>query len=164
MSEPDKQAIRRKATGVLLRHVRARAGRSQAEVAAALHVSRRRYGQYEQGHTDISLPELELVASLCGMPLGYFFDETAAVEDEGSEVACQVASRLQRKIVGTLLRQARQCAGKPAKDCAAALGVSTRMIGQYEKGERGIPPSELEVLACLLEVPLGYFAVDRVDA
>jgi transcriptional regulator with XRE-family HTH domain len=159
VGEPDKEAIRRKVLGVLLRHVRVRSGRSQTELAAALHVSRNRYAQYESGQRDLSLPELELVAELCGVPLSYFFDDKATVQDEGGEPACQVTLRLQRKILGTLLRQTRLQAGKLPKDCAAALGISTRLFAQYEDGEREIPSGQLETLAAFLGVPASYFAV-----
>ncbi len=74
MSQPDKQVLRQKIMGALLSHARVRAGRSQADLAAALHVSRQRYAAYEHGQQDLSLAELEAVAQLCGVPLGYFFD------------------------------------------------------------------------------------------
>ena len=67
MDKPDLQVIRQKLIGILLRHARLRAGRSQTELAAALRVSRYRYAQYERGERDLSLPELELVADLCGV-------------------------------------------------------------------------------------------------
>jgi len=157
--EPDKQAVRRKVVGLLLRHVRLRAGRNQSELAAALHVSKHRYAQYEQGQGEISLPELELVAELCGVSLSYFFDDKSEVADEGAESPCQIAPRLQRKIMGALLRQARQRAGKSQKECAAALGVSTRLIAQFESGDKEIPALELASLAAFLGVRADYFAV-----
>lgn len=158
MGEPDKQAIRRKIMGALLRHARLTAGRSQAELAASLHVSRYRYAQYEQGQRDLSLPELEVVAELCGVPLGYFFDDEAAVEDESMDILHLDKPRIQRKIVGALLRQARQKAGKSQKECANLLSISTRRISQYEYGKRDIAPSELEVLAPYLEIQMSHFA------
>jgi len=159
VGEPEKQVIRQKIMGVLLRHARLRAGRSQAELAAALRISRYRYGQYERGQRDISLPELELVADLCGVPLGYFFDDRATVEDEGTDKPSLVALCIQRKIVGTLLRQARRQAGKSQKECAALLGISARRVSLYERGERDMPSSELEALAPYLNVQPSYFAV-----
>lgn len=159
MSGLERQAIHRKITGLLLRHARVRSGRNQADLADALHVSRRRYTQYELGQSDITLPELEQIASLCGVPLSFFFDEQSAVQDEGAELACQTAPRLQRKIVGAQLRQARQRAGKSIKECAEVLGVTTRLLCQYEKGEKDIPPQELEALASYLGVSVGSWAV-----
>jgi transcriptional regulator with XRE-family HTH domain len=159
MGEPEKQVIRRKLLGALLRHARSSAGRSQAELATALHVSKYRYAQYEQGQQDLALPELELLAQLCGVPLGYFFDDEATVEDSNLEVSHLTAPRIRRKVVGTLLRQARQNAGKSQKDCAAILDMPPRRLSEYERGERDIPSSELEALAPHLGVPVDYFAV-----
>ena len=159
MGEPDKQAIRRKIMGALLRHARVTAGRSQAELAASLHVSRYRYAQYERGQRDLSLPELEVVAELCGMPLGYFFDDGAAVEDESIDILHVDKPRIRRKIVGALLRQARKRAGKSQGECADVLGIPARRISEYEYGKRDIPSSELGPLAPYLGVPLSYFTV-----
>jgi len=157
VDKPDKQVVRQKIIGILLRHARLRAGRGQAELAAALRVSRYRYAQYERGQRDLSLPELELVAELCAVPLDYFFDEQAAVEDEGRDTQRVMASRIQRKIASTLLRQARKRAGKSQKECAALLGISPKRISQYETGKRAIPPSELEALSSFLDVRPSYF-------
>ena len=157
MDKPDKQVIRQKIIGILLRHARLRAGRSQTELAAALRVSRYRYAQYERGQRDLSLPELELVAELCGVPIDYFFDDQTAVEDEGTDTRQLMASRIQRKIVGTLLRQARQQANKLQRECASVLGIPPRRFSQYESGKRAISPSELETLAPYLDVPPSYF-------
>jgi len=157
VGKPDKQAIRRKIMGTLLRHARLTAGRSQAELAASLHVTRYRYAQYEQGQRDLSLPELEVVAGLCGVPLGYFFDDEAAVEDESIDIVHLDKPRIRRKIVGALLRQARKQAGKSQKECADLLDIPPRRIAEYEYGKRDIPASELEVLASYLSVEMSYF-------
>lgn len=157
MDKPGLQVIRQKLIGILLRHARLGAGRSQTELAAALRVSRYRYAQYERGERDLSLPELELVANLCGVPLDYFFDEQTAVEDEGLDTRRLMAARIQHKIVGILLRQARRHAGRSQKECAAVLGIPPRRVSQYESGKRTIPPSKLEALASYLDVEPGYF-------
>jgi len=154
---PGLQVIRQKIIGILLRHARLRAGRSQTELAAALRVSRYRYAQYERGERDLSLPELELVAELCGVPLDYFFDKQTAVEDEGLDTRRLMADRMQRKIVGILLSQARRRAGKSQKECAALLSIPPRRVSQYESGKQAIPPFELEALASYLDVESSYF-------
>jgi transcriptional regulator with XRE-family HTH domain len=159
MGVPDRQAIRRKITGTLLRHARLTAGRSQGELAAALHVSKYRYRQYEHGKREISLPELEQVAELCGVPLGYFFDDEAEVEDEALQIAHEVTPRIRRKALGVVLRQAREQAGRTQTECAALLGVSPRRISQYEHGDKEISAAELELLAPHLNVDTSYFAV-----
>ncbi|MBM4431451.1 MAG: helix-turn-helix transcriptional regulator [Chloroflexi bacterium] len=69
------------------------------------------------------------------------------------------APRIRRKIVGTLLRLARQKTGKSQKDCAAFLSIPARRFSEYERGERDIAASELEALAPHLGVSTDYFAV-----
>jgi transcriptional regulator with XRE-family HTH domain len=157
MEQPQTQTIRMRMLGVLLRHARQRAGRSQAELAASLHISTSRYAQYERGDREPLLPELEVVAELCDVPLGFFFDDQALVEDEGA-VAPQVAlQRIQQKIVGAQLYQARVCAGKSQKETAETLGIPPRRISEYESGARAIPDSELKALAAYLHVDPGHF-------
>jgi transcriptional regulator with XRE-family HTH domain len=159
MERPDKQVIRLKIMGTLLRHARLSAGRSQAELAAALHVSRHRYAQYEHGKREISLPQLERVAELCGVPLGYFFDDEAVVEEEALEIAHEVTPRIKRKVLGALLRQARLRAEKTQKECAEVLGVSARLISQYERGEKEMSTAEIQVLAPTLGVEASHFTI-----
>lgn len=157
MNQPQESMILQKIIGVLLRHVRQRAGRSQADMAASLHLPTSQYAQYEHGQREISLQELETVAELCEVPLGYFFDDSASVEDEGIEIPQMTAQRIQQKITGALLRQARHAAGKSQQETAAALGIPTRRLGEYESGEREVPISELAALAAYLGVDTSYF-------
>lgn len=159
MRQLDKQAIRRKIMGTLLRHARLSAGRSQNQIAAALHVSKYRYGQYERGVQEISLPELERVAELCGVTLGYFFDDEANVEDETLEIVHEVAPRIRRKALGILLRQARDMVGRSQRELAALLGIAPNRVSQYENGMQEISDAELEVLASQLNVEVGYFSL-----
>ncbi len=155
MEPPPAQLIRMRILGVLLRHARQRAGRSQAELAAALHISASRYAQYERGEREPLLPELEVVADLCDVPLGFFFDDQALVEDEGTVVPQAAVQRIQHKITGARLYQARLCAGKSQRETAEALGIPARRISEYESGARAIPASELKALAAYLQVDPG---------
>jgi len=147
--------VHQKIMGVLLRHARQSAGRSQAELASSLHVPTSRYAQFEHGQREITLPELEVVAELCDVPLGFFFDHTASVEDDGSSAKVPVIPRLQRKLVGALLRQARQCAGKSQKEVAEAIHVAPRQLSEYESGEREVPADDLRALAAYLSIDPG---------
>lgn len=158
MSRPDESLIRHKIMGLLLRHARQKAGRSQAELATLLHIPVSRYAQYEHGQRELALTELEVVAELCDVPLGFFFDDEALVEDEGVGLPHVTSQRIQQKMAGTLLRQARQCAGKSQKEVAEALGIPARHISEYESGDRAVPGSELRAMASYLGVAPGYFA------
>lgn len=64
---------------------------------------------------------------------------------------------LRNRIIGLLLRDARERAEKTKRECAAALGVSTGTITAYEEGRKPISLPEMEVLAYVLDTPTEYF-------
>jgi transcriptional regulator with XRE-family HTH domain len=157
VEQPQEQMIRQRMLGILLRHARQRASRSQADLAASLHISTSRYAQYEHGQREPLLSELEVVAELCDVPLGFFFDDQASVEDEGMRVPQAAAQRIRQKMMGAQLHQARQCVGKSQKEVAEALGIPARHVSEYESGDRAIPASELTALASYLNMDPGHF-------
>lgn len=52
---------------------------------------------------------------------------------------------LRNRIVGVLLRNARERAEKTKRECAEALGVSTSTFTAYEEGRKPISLPELEM-------------------
>jgi len=64
---------------------------------------------------------------------------------------------LQDKILGILIRDARQAVGKTQKECASFLNMSAGVLSDIEYGERPISLPELEALAYLLDVPVEHF-------
>jgi transcriptional regulator with XRE-family HTH domain len=64
---------------------------------------------------------------------------------------------LRNRVVGLLLRNARERAGKTKRECAEALGVSTGTITTYEEGRKPISLPELEILAYITDTPATYF-------
>jgi transcriptional regulator with XRE-family HTH domain len=64
---------------------------------------------------------------------------------------------LRNRIIGLLLRNARERAEKTKRECAAALGVSTSTITAYEEGRKPISLPELEVLAYVTDTPTAHF-------
>jgi len=64
---------------------------------------------------------------------------------------------LRNRVIGVLLRSARERAEISKRECAAALGVSSSTITAYEEGRKPISLPELEVLAFLLDTPASYF-------
>ncbi|MEA3374953.1 MAG: helix-turn-helix transcriptional regulator [Chloroflexota bacterium] len=61
------------------------------------------------------------------------------------------------RIIGVLLRDARQRAGRTQAECADALGVSTETMEAYEEGRIPVSLPELEVLGYLLGTPIHRF-------
>jgi transcriptional regulator with XRE-family HTH domain len=64
---------------------------------------------------------------------------------------------LRNRIIGLLLRDAREHAGRTKQECADVLGVSSSTITAYEEGQKPISLPELEVLAYMLDTPLAHF-------
>ena len=64
---------------------------------------------------------------------------------------------LERKIIGVLMRAAREKSHRSVKQVAQRLGVSAGRMRQYEAGAREISLPELEMLALYLQIPLSYF-------
>ncbi len=64
---------------------------------------------------------------------------------------------LERKIIGVLIRAARERAHRSPKEVAQRMGVSTARLRQYEMGMREISLPELEDLACYLQAPISFF-------
>ena len=64
---------------------------------------------------------------------------------------------LRNRVIGLLLRDARERAEKTKRECATVLGVSTHGITAYEEGRKPISLPELEVLAYILGTPAAHF-------
>ena len=72
------------------------------------------------------------------------------------------ALTVRAKIVGVLIRDARQVRGMSLADCAEAMGCSEAQFESYETGQAGPSLPELELLAYCMAVPLTYFWGDLV--
>lgn len=64
---------------------------------------------------------------------------------------------LQRKIIGVLVRAAREKAHRSTAEAAQRLGVTPVRLRQYESGARDISLPELEILALYFQIPLSFF-------
>jgi len=157
MADQEAILLRNRIIGVLLRDARVRAGRTKRECAAALGISVGTLTAYEEGRKPISLPELEVLAHFLQTPLSHFLDPDPKLLPEESLPSGEEAIQLRHRIIGALLRQARQEEGKSLKDLAQVLGCSPRRIASYERGERPIPVVELEIIARALNRSLSYF-------
>ncbi len=79
-------------------------------------------------------------------------------------MADQEVSELRNRILGIMIRSARDQARASRRECAAVIGVSVSRFASYEDGTRAISLPELELLARYLEVPLNAFrAMDSLN-
>jgi transcriptional regulator with XRE-family HTH domain len=72
------------------------------------------------------------------------------------------AQTVRTKIVGVLIRDARQVRGMSLADCAEAVGCTEAQFEAYESGHASPSLPELELLAYCMAVPLTYFWGDMV--
>lgn len=155
--------LRNRVIGVLLRGKREQAGKTKRECATALGISVSTITAWEEGRKPISLPQLEALAYVFGVPVSEFWSAQAEAEEEGEMLPLQPVMEVRQRVVGALLRQARTDAGLSVKNVADWLGYPSSRIAAYEYGERPIPFPELELLAQQLQQPVEYFLGDQDD-
>lgn len=150
-----KLMVRDRIIGVLLRDARRRAERTKTECADALGVSPETIEAYEEGRKSISLPELEVLGYFLNTPLHRFWETEPRLEAaDRARPDFRTVLDLRHRIVGALLRQTRLEADLSQEDLAHILGCSVARVSEYERGEKPIAVSELELLAEHLDLPM----------
>jgi transcriptional regulator with XRE-family HTH domain len=141
--------VRARLLGVLLRDARLYAGKTVKDCAEVLGITPATWNAYESGEKSPSLPELELLAYFCDVPLSHFWGTAALSEKEEQQRASlppPAILEIRDRMIGAKLRQARQNARVKLKDFAAELGISNGALTAYEFGEKPLPLPELEVI------------------
>ena len=150
--------VRARMVGVLLRDARLAAGRSLGDCGRLLHVEAAQIERWEVGDEAPSLPQLELLAYYLDVPVSHFWGLTTREQSAHDFARVQQEYlALRDRMVGVLLRQAREEAGLTTAALSSASGVPAALIGQYELGELPVPMHELTVLANALRKNLSYF-------
>ncbi|MBM3144657.1 MAG: helix-turn-helix transcriptional regulator [Chloroflexi bacterium] len=72
-------------------------------------------------------------------------------------MAVPLAITIRAKKLGVLLRNARLASGRTLKECGEAIGVSSKRIASFERGDSSPSLPELETLAFYLDIPLDHF-------
>jgi transcriptional regulator with XRE-family HTH domain len=154
--EDKKLELQRKILGVKIRHARTRAGLNLKEAGQLLNMSDSTLADIEYGRREVTLPQLEVLALRCNVPVIYFWSEEIISEPD-LDFPAQEAMVLRHRIIGVLLRQARKKAGYTQEELARLLDVPDSRIANYEFGKTPIPMTQLEMLAKALNVSLMYF-------
>ena len=157
VAEPEEVAARRQLLGGIMQGARAKLGKSKQDCAQAVGVTAGVYTAYEEGRRDITLPELELLAYYLKVPVRLFFERAERLLANDPPIPAEKVIALRQRIIGALLRQARQDKGRSVKELAARLGVTTRRISDYELGRKPVPLAQLQEAADMLTVPMSYF-------
>ncbi len=150
--------LRGKMIGVLLRDARLHAARSVDDCARLLTVDPAEIEAWEYGERVPSLPQLELLAYYLGVPISHFWGMDTLEAAQGRHVDIQTEyMALRDRMIGALLRQAREEAGLTVEALSAACAVPVEAIERYELGETPAPMHELTVMAGALKKNLTYF-------
>jgi transcriptional regulator with XRE-family HTH domain len=158
MEGKDEMLARREMIGALVTKARQSAGLTLETCAHVLEVEPAQIEAYEAGESDLTLPQLEILSRLLGVPVIYFWSDNAADSIEQSLLSTSVLLEIRRRMIGVQIRQARLASGKSLGECAEQLGATTDDLAAYEYGRADIPFQALEVLAAFLHVPLSFFA------
>lgn len=151
-------ALRGKMIGVLLLDARRQAGRSLDDCARLLHVSSEQVERWEFGDDVPTLPQLELLAYFLGVPVSHFWSMDTLEATADDLVSAQVEYvALRNRMIGALLRIAREESDISLEALSAASGVAAEQITRYEQGEAAVPMHELTVLSNGLKKNVSYF-------
>jgi transcriptional regulator with XRE-family HTH domain len=113
------------------RAARKKAGLSQKQLAARLHVSQSQVSDWERGTVNPRARNLHAAAALLDVPVDELLDVDTA----------------------PTLRQLRQRAGLSQRELASALAVSQQAYHKLEHGTVALRPDAAAILADLLGVP-----------
>ncbi|MBN1641259.1 MAG: helix-turn-helix transcriptional regulator [Anaerolineae bacterium] len=155
---------RNKIIGVLVRQARLDANESVEACAAALGCDPARIVQAEEGEVGFTLPQLEGLARCLGVPVSrLLYAEPLPEEDRSAPFPYQQAMLIRAKIIGVMLREARQEAGQTLEQVAPSLGYTPERLGRIELGEEAISVVELEALCGLLGISLDALMAEELS-
>mgnify|MGYP002621811116 CR=1 FL=1 len=126
--------IRAKMVGVLLRDARAGAARTIEDCARLLRVSVDQIERWEAGEEVPSLPQLELLAYYLDVPVSHFWStQTLKITREGREHIQPEFISIRARMIGALLRQAREEQGISVEQLAEQVRVQEGELGRVRE-------------------------------
>lgn len=150
--------IRAKMVGVLLRDARAGAARTVEDCARLLRVPVEQIERWEAGDEVPSLPQLELLAYYLDVPVSHFWStQTLKTTREGREAMQPEYIALRARMIGALLRQAREERGLSVEQLAEQSGLTSETVTSYELGYETPPLHQLSVMAGVVNQNIDYF-------
>jgi transcriptional regulator with XRE-family HTH domain len=150
--------LRGKMVGVLLRDARVHAARTIEDCARLLRIEPALVEAWEFGDEVPSLPQLELLAYYLDVPVSHFWSMDTLAGTRRTRVdAHQEFINLRQRMIGALLRQAREEMKLSDTDLADQTHLPLESIQYYELGEVPVPMHELSVLSSALNKNINYF-------
>jgi transcriptional regulator with XRE-family HTH domain len=153
------KTIRAKKLGVLIRDARLTMGKSVEECSDLMGVSTEKFHAFELGETSPTLPELEIFSYSTNIPPDHFWSDVSLVQEDFSTpiVDREQFLNLRQRMIGALIRQARDEAGITLEDFAQDLEISPGQLEAYELGQESIDIPTLEEISARLDRPLKDF-------
>lgn len=150
--------LRSKMLGVLIRDARLNAARTLEDCARLLGITPQTVEAWEYGDGVPTLPQLELLAYYLDVPVSHFWSQKTIDQDKSEKVTAQAEyMTLRNRMIGALLRQAREAAELSPEEVASTAHITLDAYQRYEVGEIPIPMSELTVLSGIVKKNMDYF-------
>ncbi len=150
--------LRARMLGVLLRDARVNAQRTLEDCARMLRTTLEEIEAWEFGDAVPTLPQLELLAYYLDVPVSHFWGmETLESNRHQRASAQEEYITLRNRMIGALLRQAREEGRLTVAALSDATGIPAGHIEQYEYGDLPVPMHELSVLANGVNRNVTYF-------
>jgi transcriptional regulator with XRE-family HTH domain len=158
VSPEERYRLRGKMLGVLLLDARIAAGRSLEDCAGVARVEPEMIAAWEFGDAVPSLPQLEMLAYYLGVPVSHFWGQTTLESSKGTALSAHDEyMALRSRMIGALLRQAREELGMSQETLAQSAEISLESLSAYELGDLPLPMHELSVLSSLVKKNMSYF-------
>lgn len=149
--------LRARILGVLIRDARQTAGETAEQCASQIGVAPDLLDAWELGRTMPSLPHLELLAYHFNLPISHFWSAETLRQTAHRPVNSEEYVLIRNRLIGGLLRSARQQQNLTVEELAEAAGLPPGNVNAYELGQRAIPTPVLMSLAHACHVSLSYF-------
>lgn len=157
------QRLRERILGVNLRLAREAAGRSIEDCAGHMEVPPEAIAAWEIGDGHPSPPQLDMLAAYLNVSVGDLWQAPGPRPHAESETDQGESLILRQRIVGGLLRAARQSKDMELEQLSNAAAIDVELLSAYELGERVIPIDQLTLLARALERDLAYFEASGTE-
>lgn len=150
--------IRRKMLGVLIRDARLNAARTIEDCARLLNVQPQVIESWEYGDDSPTLPHLELLAYYLDVPVSHFWGQKTLESDKSAKGGVQNEyMALRNRMIGALLRQAREEAQLSYEDVSAQSNIPVETLQHYEIGNLSVPMHELVMLSGIVNRNMDFF-------
>jgi transcriptional regulator with XRE-family HTH domain len=146
--------------GVLIQDACQASGKSREECADAMGVNADQFAAFMAGERSPSLPELEALAFFLKIPPEHFWGRSVLRERSAAPQPAKKLLDVRHRMIGAMLRQARQETGVSLDELAKRVGISPAALESSELGEAPLSFPQLEAAAAALNRPVQVF-LDR---